>query len=184
MLSLLPHAEYAEDQKHAKSILTFHVLRSGFTAGAFISLATSAASTLYWRPSPSTTQSLLSTFGRRSLVHAARGSVAGLVLSAVMLGGRMRGREPIEWQDRAWRVQESVGQSEADKWIIGGEIVGIAAAVALARTGRLPALQGKMSTTILGGAGLGAAGGTTDYMVWRYGIRGEKRTVAAAEAKS
>ena len=30
----LPHAPYAEDQPYAKTILTFHVLRSGATVGA------------------------------------------------------------------------------------------------------------------------------------------------------
>ena len=86
----------------------------------------------------------------------------------------MRGKEDIEWKDRAWRLIENKGQSQLDFWIVDGGVLGAVAAVVAARRGMIPGTAGKMGTLTLGGAGVGVTVGTVDYMVWRYGIRGGK----------
>ncbi|KAJ9658795.1 hypothetical protein H2201_007653 [Coniosporium apollinis] len=170
MNSLFPHAAYEEDQRFARSILTLHVLSRGFTTGATISLAITTASTLLTQPRT------WAAFGRKALISSSRGAVIGLIASDLALTARMWGREKIEWQSRAWRLQENRGQSEVDKWVTAGEVVGIAAVVLAARTGRLPPGLGTkrvpaMATAVVGAAGLGSVAGTVEYVVWRHGIK-------------
>jgi hypothetical protein len=93
MTTLFPHAEYAEDQKYAKTILTFHVLRSGAAAGAATAFPIALGLCLAKGPRN------LSTLSRILLVSSSRGLVAGPVVTGVMLVGRMWGREDIEWRD-------------------------------------------------------------------------------------
>jgi len=169
MTSLFPHPEYAEDQPYAKTILTFHVLRSGATTGAILSIPSAIASTLYWGPKT------LPAFSSRLFIHSFRGSLAGLLFSALALEARMWGKDNIEWQDRSWRLLENKGQVEVDNWILEGEVLGGITALIAARRGWFPpVLNEKMVQTVVGGMGLGSVVGTTDYMVWRYGIRGGK----------
>jgi len=169
MTSFVPHSAYAEDQKYAKSILAFHVIRSGAAMGAILSVPTAIASTLYWGPKT------LPTFSTRLLLHSFRGTLGGLVFGAVALEARMWGRDDIEWQDRTWRLLENRGQMEVDTWLLEGEVLGGVAALVAARKGWLPpALTGKALTAVVGGIGVGAALSTTEYVVWRHGIRGGK----------
>lgn len=171
MATLLPHPPYAEDQPYARSFLTFHVLRAGAATGSIISLLTATASTLYRQ------ERTLSAFVPRLILHSSRGIAAGVLLSGLALAGRMRGRENIEWKDRAWRLIENKGQSQLDFWIIDGGVLGAVAAIMAARRGMLPGMTkmaGRMGTVALGGAGVGVTVGTADYMVWRYGIKGGK----------
>ncbi|POR32712.1 Uncharacterized protein TPAR_07086, partial [Tolypocladium paradoxum] len=80
----------------------------------------------------------------------------------------MQGRQPIEWQDRSWRLLENEGQLETDDWTYAG--MGAAAAAAVA-TGRVRALGWR---GLVGATGLGSVGGVVGYLAWRYGINGGK----------
>jgi len=160
MTSFVPHTEHAEDQPHARAILTFHVLRAGAAAGSIISAGTATLTTLYYGPRT------LSGFGGRLLRHSARGIVFGTVFSGLALAGRMWGREEVEWQDRSWRLLENQGQMEVDNWLLAGS--GIGAAAVLLTT------KGGVLSKLLGGAGVGMTAGTVGYMGWRYGVNGGK----------
>jgi hypothetical protein len=169
MTSFIPRSNEAKDQKYAKSILTFHVLRSFATAGAILSIPTSIASTLYYGPKT------LPIFSTRLFLHSFRGSLGGLVVGVVALEQRMWGKDHSEWQDRSWKLLDNRGQMEVDNWILGGEFLGGVGALVAARRGLLPpALAGNALTTAVGGMGIGAAVGTMDYMVWGYGVKGGK----------
>jgi len=76
---------------------------------------------------------------------------------------RMRGREEIEWQDRAWRLLENKGQVECDDWTYPGMALGLAVA---ASKGKSLGWRG-----LAGGAGLGGLVGMVGYMGWRYGVK-------------
>ncbi|KAF2453149.1 hypothetical protein BDY21DRAFT_266157, partial [Lineolata rhizophorae] len=125
MTSLFPHAAYEEDQPYARAILTTHVLRATFFLGSALGLASGTLTHLtlrfLGRPGAS------SPFLPRLVAHAGRGAVIGPAVGLLALAGRMRAREPIEWQDRAWRLQENAGQVRADRWTLGGAAVGAAA---------------------------------------------------------
>jgi hypothetical protein len=167
MTSLFPPAEYAEDQSYSKTILTFHVLRAGATTGAIISIPIAAGLTLYRG------QRTLPALLRQSIISSARGTVYGIALSGLALGGKMWGREQIEWQDRSWRLLENKGQVEVDNFVLGGMAGAAMIAAGAGRRGRLPpGLEKRIGTTLLGAAGLGSVGGTVGYLGWRYGIKG------------
>lgn len=158
------HPDYAEDQPYAHSILTFHVIRAGAALGSIISAATASLSALYFGPRN------LNTLWTRLILHSSRGFVLGAVFGALAVTGRMWGREEIEWKDRSWRLLENQGQMETDNWLLAGAGIGVAAALAR----RPGALQNKMATVALGGAGLGMTSGTIGYLGYRYGLKGGK----------
>jgi hypothetical protein len=115
----------------------------------------------------------MSNFNRILFISSSRGLVLGTLVSGVMLGLRMQGREDIEWSDRSWRLLTNTGQVEVDNWILGGIAMGATAAFLASRTGRLPAgIENRMATALVGGAGLGTTAGTAGYMLWRYGVKG------------
>ena len=117
----------------------------------------------------------MSNFNRILFISSSRGLVLGTLVSGVMLGLRMQGREDIEWSDRSWRLLSNTGQVEIDNWILGGTAMGATAAFLASRTGRLPVgIENRMATALVGGAGLGTTAGTAGYMLWRYGIKGGK----------
>jgi len=178
MTSFIPNPPNSKDQPYAKPFLTFHVLRSTGTAGALFSVPTAIASTFYLGPKT------LSTFATRLLTHSFRGTLAGLAFGVIALEGRMWGREHIEWQERTSKLLRNKGQVEVDHWILGGEVVGGAAAIIAARRGLLPiVLKEKMGQTIVGAMGLGAVAGTGEYMIWRHGIKRGKFDDASVEAE-
>lgn len=165
MTSIFEHAEYAEDQKYGKTILTFHVLRAGAAAGAIVSIPIALGFFAIRKPRTA------STLARTLLVSSSRGVAIGTVGSGVALVARMWGREDIEWQDRSWRLLANHGQVEVDNWILEGAAVGMIGALALQRTGRLPlGIERQIGTTLLGGVGLGMTSATAGYMIWRYGV--------------
>lgn len=90
-----------------------------------------------------------------------------------MTWGRMKGREEIEWQDRAWRLLENRGQLETDDWTYASMGAGAA----------LGAMRGGGWRGVVGGAGLGSVGGMVLYMAWRYGVNGGKFPELAKEEK-
>lgn len=169
----LPHPAYAEEQPYARTILTFHALRSGFAGGATISVFTAVIHSLFSGFRCKQPLSLGS-FGRTALLHSARGTPAGTLLAGIGLWPHMRAKEEIEWQDRAWRLLENQGQVECDWWLLGGAAVGAVAAPRLLgrEAGDLVgrALRGKNKTintgsAVVGGAGLGGVAGMLGYYV-------------------
>lgn len=178
MDKLFPHPEYPEDQPHSKIILTIHVLRSGLTAGSILSVLSGTLTTLYKEPSAL----LSSQHGNRLLVHASRGGVAGFILSGVMLTAMMRGKEDIEWKDRAWLLLDSEGQCEFDKWVVAGGVIGGLGAMTLGkgRTGasaaaaisKKPTIIVKPLEAIMGSICLGTASGAASCIAWRIGVHG------------
>jgi hypothetical protein len=68
----------------------------------------------------------------------------------------MRGREEIEWQDRAWRILENRGEVQTDWATMGGVGAGAAAGAVGARRGVVPGNVGK---AMIGGAGAGSSVG-------------------------
>jgi hypothetical protein len=118
-------AEYVEDQKYAKTILTFHVLRSGAVAGAISAIPIVLGFSLVKGPRT------ISNLSRILVISSSRGLVAIPAVTGVLLVGRMRGRDDIEWRDRSWRLLSNKGQVELDNWVLGdaagGAIVGFVA---------------------------------------------------------
>ncbi|KAK1982705.1 hypothetical protein LZ30DRAFT_590033 [Colletotrichum cereale] len=173
MSRYFPHTAYAEDQPLARTILTVHVLARGYTAGAVVGLGASAVGGLYTRirgakaasPAPLTT----TLRSARLLRSTGTASAVGLGLMGIALAGRMRGRDDIEWRDRAWRLMANEGQLETDDWTYGGATTGLLAAAA---TPRMRAVGGLRA--VAGAAGLGSVAGTVGYLVWRYGVHGRK----------
>ncbi|KAF2257114.1 hypothetical protein BU26DRAFT_36317 [Trematosphaeria pertusa] len=163
MTSLFPHAAYEEDQPHAHSILYLHTIRSGAMMGSFLSLITAPVSLLVSRYRHGTAFTL-KTFLPRLLTHSGRGLVIGALFGALATAGRMWGREEIEWQDRAWRLQENKPQAGTDFWSLDNAALGAVAAVLVVRRGIIPGGMG-LGSVALGGAGLGMATGL-GYMIY------------------
>jgi len=115
----------------------------------------------------------MSNFNRILFISSSRGLVFGTLVSGVLLGVRMQGREDIEWSDRSWRLLTNKSQVEVDNWILGGTAMEATAAFLASRSGRLPTgIENRMATALVGGAGLGITAGTAGYMLWRYGVKG------------
>lgn len=157
MASLLPHPTYAEDQPHAHTLLHTHVTHRTFQTGALLGLALTPPLRLLTRTTP-----LLST--APALRSTGIGALIGLALGPLMTLGRMRGKEEIEWKDRAWRLRGNAGQVEVEGWSVVGSVVG---AAAVAGKGR--------GLRVVGGAGVGSLVGVLGYLGWRYGVRGARR---------
>ncbi|KAK2002680.1 hypothetical protein LX36DRAFT_221096 [Colletotrichum falcatum] len=183
MSRYFPHAVYAEDQPLARTILTVHVLARGYTAGAVVGLGVSAVGGLYNRirganasaPAPITT----ALRSARLLRSTGTASAVGLGLMGIALAERMRGRDDIEWRDRAWRLMANRGQLETDDWTYGGAAAGLFAAAA---TPHVRAIGGRRA--VAGAAGLGSVAGTVGYLVWRYGVHGGKHVEHADVEKA
>ena len=87
-----------------------------------------------------------------------------------MTSGQMFGREEIEWQDRAWRLQENKGEEITDVFSFEAAAVGAVVAGLAARGGRLGAMS--PGRAAMGGAGLGTAAGV-GFMISTF-ARGRK----------
>ncbi|KAG6058024.1 hypothetical protein E4U17_000578 [Claviceps sp. LM77 group G4] len=165
MSRFFPHTPYAEDQPLPYTILTTHVLTRGLTTGSLLGITLTSIRQLIpplRRPGPNLS---------RVLLASSTGSILGVGLMALALGGRMYGRDGIEWHDRSWRLLENKGQMEMDDWTyIGmglgglGGVVGSGAAVR--NLGR--------SRAVLGGIGAGGALGMLGEVAWRVGLKGGK----------
>lgn len=154
MASLYSQAVYAEDQQNARPILYLHVMRASAMSFTFISLFRFPASFLnarYRKTSVAT-----SAVAARTLRSSGRAFVIGSIVGALATWGRMRGKEDIEWQDRAWRILENKGEVKTDWVAVGATSVGAVAGYTAARKGQIPLSVGK---AILGGAGVGSAVG-------------------------
>ncbi|KAH0497779.1 hypothetical protein TgHK011_005064 [Trichoderma gracile] len=168
MSRLFPHTPYAEDQPLPHLILTTHVLTRALTTGSIIGLTlTSLRQSIpsLRRPSPP--------FPEQLLLSVTRSTVITTAIVGVGLAARMWGREPIEWQDRSWRLLENRGQLELDDWTYSGMGAALLATGAMRlRGGGGPARLGWRG--VAGAAGMGSVGGMIGYMAWRYGVNGGK----------
>ncbi|OPB37566.1 hypothetical protein A0O28_0044780 [Trichoderma guizhouense] len=167
MSRYFPHTPYAEDQPLSHVILTTHVLTRAVTTGSIIGLVlTSVRQSIpsLRRPGP---------LSEKLLLSATRSTIITTAIVGVGLTARMWGREPIEWQDRSWRLLENRGQLETDDWTYGG-MGGALLATGLmgVRGAGGPAKLGWRG--VAGAAGIGSVGGMIGYMAWRYGINGCK----------
>ncbi|OAK98089.1 hypothetical protein IQ06DRAFT_349810 [Phaeosphaeriaceae sp. SRC1lsM3a] len=152
MDTLFAQAAYAEDQGNAHSILYLHVMRASAMSFTFVSLLRfpfDAARARYQKTPIDTTTLLTRTF--RS---SGRAFVLGTAAGALATWGRMRGKEEVEWQDRAWRILNNKGEMQTDWVTAGGVGAGAVVGVAAARRGALPL---STANAILGGAGAGSA---------------------------
>ncbi|KAE8375741.1 hypothetical protein BDV26DRAFT_8386 [Aspergillus bertholletiae] len=191
-----PHTEYAEDQPFPKLVLTGHVLDRSFQAGALLgsSVGLIRVGLLAYRPTSNNkfyTRFIVppgSTPAALLMRSTGTGAVIGFGAMAAMLPYYLVKWEPIEWQDRSWRLLENPGQVEVDTWGFGGGVVGLAVLLAMARrNGRIFQLTGheEASTVALlralgwrnacASAGMGSLMGVLGYLGWRYGIMGGKR---------
>jgi hypothetical protein len=148
-----PHTPYAEDQPLAGPILYTHVFTRAIQTGSLLSLPISTALFLYRRPPTAYLPTLL------------RGSGVGVAIATGMLAIatpiRMWDQQPIQWQDRSWRLLENKGQIECDDWTYAGMAVGL-----LGTAGRGLGWRG-----VVGGAGVGSVVGMLGYMGWRHGVK-------------
>ncbi|KAK2603461.1 hypothetical protein QQS21_004321 [Conoideocrella luteorostrata] len=162
MSRYFPHTSYAEDQPLPYTILTTHVLTRGFQTGSLIGLT---ATGIRQAIPPLRRPGIMS---QRILLSSSTGSLVGLGLITLALGGRMYGRERIEWQDRSWRLLENRGQVEMDDWTYLGMGAG---AVAAAVTGQVKVLGWR---AVMGGLGVGGVVGMLACVGWRAGLNGGK----------
>ncbi|KAF7550842.1 hypothetical protein G7Z17_g5424 [Cylindrodendrum hubeiense] len=165
MSRFFPHPPYAEDQPLSRTLLTTHVVARTITASTLISAAITTTRQLIPALRPKVTALSLAP---RVLRSASTGTLVAVGLGALMTGGRMYGRDDIEWQDRSWRLLENRGQVETDDWTVAGMAVGAALGAAAGKSAGL-GWRGAV-----GGIGLGSVGGMVGYLGWRYGVNGGK----------
>ncbi|KAH8730471.1 hypothetical protein GQ44DRAFT_700372 [Phaeosphaeriaceae sp. PMI808] len=157
MTSLFPHTPFAEDQPNAHSILYLHVMRASAMSFSFVSLFNIPITLVRNRKAPLSVTALMT----RTIQSSGRAFALGTVVGALATWGRMRGKEEIEWQDRAWRILENKGEVQTDWIALGGIGTGAVAGVVAARRGVIPTSIGR---AVLGGAGVGSAVGIP-YMI-------------------
>ncbi|KAG6004176.1 hypothetical protein E4U21_001356 [Claviceps maximensis] len=161
MSRYFPHTSYAEDQPLAHTILSVHVLTRGLTTGSLVGVTLASLrqiSPRLRRAGPLTPQILLAA--------SSRGGAFGVGLMTLALGGRMYGREKIEWHDRSWRLLENKGQMEMDDWTY----VGMALGVLGAATSETAVKSLGRARAVMGGLGAGGAVGMLGSVVWRVGL--------------
>ncbi|KAK7414714.1 hypothetical protein QQX98_006482 [Neonectria punicea] len=165
MSRFFPHTPYAEDQPLSRTILTTHVIARAITMNSLIAAGITTTRQLIpaFRP-----QAVTLSFAPRLLRSASTGTLIAVGLGALMTGGRMFGREEIEWQDRSWRLLENKGQTETDDWTVAGAAAGAALGAVAGRN------VGLGWRGAVGGMGLGSVGGMLGYLGWRYGVNGGK----------
>ena len=148
MLALvLPRSDYADDQKNSGLILYTHVAHKGAEVGCV--LGALAGVFLHWRLSRSgSTSSIHSTVvgqvNKVGLLGLGLGTLAGLAMTRHRMSTR---QTPIEWQDRAWRLQRHPTQNVID----AGADVGLAVGVLVGQPvlGVLGGLVGGFATSRL-----------------------------------
>lgn len=154
MASLFAQAPYAEDQQNAQAILYFHVARASAMSFTFFSLFRLPITIIRAQIRKSPVD--MSATVVRTLQSSSRAFAIGSAVGALMTWGRMRGREDIEWQDRAWRILGNKGEVQTDWATIGGIGAGAVAGAVAARRGVVPSSVGK---AMIRGAGAGSSVG-------------------------
>ena len=158
--TLVPHAEYAEDQRYEKGVLYAHVAYRGLQSGAVLGAATGAIRAFRQR------KSLPTSLARAAWLRSVGiGGVIVMGVSVALVPLRMMGREKIEWQDRTWRLLANKSQEEVDDWTLPGSVLGAAV------TAR--GVQPVGWRSIMGGAGVGSMTALGALMLWRLFVRKE-----------
>jgi hypothetical protein len=165
MDALFRQAPYAEDQTDAHSILYLHVVRASTMSFAFISLLRFPISIV--RARYSKIPVMMSALTSKILRSSGRAGALGAAVGALATWGRMRGREEIEWQDRAWRIIGNKGENQTDWATMGGVGAGAVAGIVAARRGVIPASLG---SAMGGGAAAGSAVGKKALACYLSGI--------------
>jgi hypothetical protein len=98
----------------------------------------------------------MSALAARTLQSSGRAGALGAAVGVFATWGRMRGREEIEWQDRAWRILGNRGENQTDWVTMGGVSAGAVASAVAARRGVIPSSVG---SAMGGGAAAGSAVG-------------------------
>jgi hypothetical protein len=154
MASLFTQAPYAEDQQNARPILYLHVARASAMTFTFFSLFRLPITII--RAQIRKAPVVMSAVIARTLQSSSRAFAIGSAVGVFMTWGRMRGREEIEWQDRAWRILGNRGEVQTDWATVSGIGAGaVAVAVGVSR-GVVPGSVGK---AMIGGAGAGSSVG-------------------------
>jgi hypothetical protein len=190
-----PLSDSAEDLGSAKAILIIHVVHRGYNFGTFVGLGAALVITTAKAVRGSTpltgASSAISPFAARLLQSAARGSVFGLAFGALAVGGRMWGRELIEWQDRSWRLLNHAGQTQTDYYSAAGMLAGAAVGTLVARrirnaqssagltTNVKPLLRPR--TIVLGSTAIGSAVAIVTMMGLRVLVQTERNSKFARE---
>jgi len=117
---LFPRADYAEDQRYWRTILTTHVLHRGVQTGAAIGTAVGLSRTGYAAIRSSRPGIARPRAGPVLLRSAGVGGAIGLAAISVAFPLRMWGQEEKQWRDRSWRLLENAGQVAVDDWSVGG----------------------------------------------------------------
>ncbi|KAH8805977.1 hypothetical protein F5884DRAFT_467325 [Xylogone sp. PMI_703] len=178
-----PHPGYAEEQPLAHTILTTHVMTRAFQLGSAIGLVLGGTTYTLRRFSllraPPTPRSLPVTLLR----GMGFSSVATMGFLAVGLPIMMRGKEEIEWKDRAWRLCENEPQMRMDGSTYVGMGAGAVAAAAMGMGERGRALVAATGWRgRVGVVGIGALIGTVDGMA-RKGVSGGTKGEVREEEK-
>ncbi|KAI9721053.1 MAG: hypothetical protein M1812_002534 [Candelaria pacifica] len=185
-LEVFPQAEYAEDQRFARPILTIHVLHRAFTTGAILgTVGYLGAAVLFRTRSPNRFPVNLIRITR----VAATGAVASTAFTGLGLIPRMYGLEEIEWQDRSWRLLANEGQNRVDRWSLFGILLGSGYMLGLSRRRGWTSIamkHGMKSTDSIskwripvGGAALGSIGGVVGYLT-ESNLKGKPASVGDA----
>lgn len=139
VLEYFPKTEDAEEQRNSQAILYLHGVHKGTQAGSMLGFAIGGMSSFFTKKP----------FIQQASSGAGKGLFVGALCLIPMIAGRMRGKEEIEWKDRAWRLQRNENQLLVDKFcdfgIVSGLIVGPAAGLSMlsgAGVGCLAALVG------------------------------------------
>lgn len=96
----------------------------------------------------------------------------GATINALILVGRMWGKEKSDWQDRRWNLLVNNKQKLEDWWGLGSAGLGAGAAVAVRST--VPIGYG---IRLVGGMGLGAVIGAVGVMIKSFASLGENGEV-------
>ncbi|KAI9328955.1 hypothetical protein BDR26DRAFT_1012037 [Obelidium mucronatum] len=152
MDQLFEVAAYTEDQKNSHLILHVHVAHRAVNAlSAVTTLGLMARSVLGGKK----TVPLMASVLRGNAVAVLLG-VAG---SAAMVEMKMQDKQPIEWQDRSWRLLNNKLQNQIDVWSAGGALTGMA--LFGLRAGAKG--HGGAFVRAVGGAGLGSIVGIAAF---------------------
>ncbi|KAJ3070378.1 hypothetical protein HDU98_006602 [Podochytrium sp. JEL0797] len=146
---LFTTAPMTEDQQYSRAILEIHVAHRA--VNAFSALATVG---VFARKLVSTQTTPLTT----SLLRGNAAAVLlGIVGGAVMVEMKMADKQPIEWQDRSWRLLHNKTQNDIDMWSAGGAFAGFS----------VTRLTGNGFVRGLGGLGLGSVAGIAAFGLYK-----------------
>jgi hypothetical protein len=108
-------SETAEGQQNAEAILYIHCAHKGMQFGAGLGTVLGVLIHLFGFRPGSRPISTLSNIG----------AMTGPLASMGLCYGKMRGKDKIEWQDRAWRLQRNQRQNTVDQFSEGALLGGL-----------------------------------------------------------